>query len=621
MRKTWDFVRDLALSLSVEPINIPTQGNVYQTQLPGIWKFKCTCQRVWSPTLNSFMRSQSTTCGQCNLQTYSELSNAISFYFNVINVPGSLEDSVQEVRTQVWELLCLRCKNNCKLTTLQLQVGAKSCGCLAKFVLDGMRFGRLVALFRIKNEIGSKYKSEYYCLCDCGDIINVRPSNLIKGDTVSCGCKKLEYSRLNKIEILIGAKFGRLTVLERVWIELIKEHRWKCQCKCGRIRYVDTSSLKSGNTTSCGCYKSELTSKNRKLELTDQNFGIMKAVREVGLNKRGSYVWECKCECGEDSLVIASNLKGGKVKSCGCVKSQLESELLAYLRENTEGAIAHDRTVIRPQELDIWIPSLNLAIEFDGLYWHGEILRKKKGVIKTGAYEKYKKCKERGIRLITIFEDEWKYKNQIVKGYLKSILSKKITLGARKCTVSRTDPEDFLNENHLQGAGPKGLNYSLIFDGKIVATAVFIKAPAFKRKSILGTVYELTRYCVNPEQSVIGGVSRLIKAFLNDNKCEAIVSYSDNRWSVGNLYKASGFLFEGYGNPSYWYVKRGSHEKRVHRFNWTKTKALKAYGGSETDTEWDIMQRNGWDRVWDCGKTRWVYYVDRQSSNLEKWPL
>ena len=56
---------------------------------------------------------------------------------------------------------------------------------------------------------------------------------------------------------LAGQPFGRLTVLARS----NKKHRgrawWKCQCKCGRTCVVPTLRLRNGDTTSCGCVRSE----------------------------------------------------------------------------------------------------------------------------------------------------------------------------------------------------------------------------------------------------------------------------------------------------------------------------------------------------------------------------
>lgn len=52
---------------------------------------------------------------------------------------------------------------------------------------------------------------------------------------------------------LTGKRFGKLTVMERDGINKHRQALWKCACSCGNEITVSTSSLKSGNTKSCGC--------------------------------------------------------------------------------------------------------------------------------------------------------------------------------------------------------------------------------------------------------------------------------------------------------------------------------------------------------------------------------
>ena len=55
---------------------------------------------------------------------------------------------------------------------------------------------------------------------------------------------------------LVGEKYGRLFVIEKA--DSLNGHsRWLCKCDCGNQCIVHTSSLRTGNTTSCGCYKRE----------------------------------------------------------------------------------------------------------------------------------------------------------------------------------------------------------------------------------------------------------------------------------------------------------------------------------------------------------------------------
>ena len=90
------------------------------------------------------------------------------------------------------------------------------------------------------------------------------------------------------------------------------------------------------------------------------------------------------------------------------------------------------------KELDVLIRDKNLAIEYCGLYWHSNF----GGKDKNYHYEKYKLCKDRGIRLITLYEDEWNLKKELVKCKLLHILGKteKAKIYARNCKIVSLQP-------------------------------------------------------------------------------------------------------------------------------------------------------------------------------------
>jgi hypothetical protein len=298
-------------------------------------------------------------------------------------------------------------------------------------------------------------------------------------------------------------------------------------------------------------------------------------------------------------------LISGNTQSCGCIKSGIEVELYEFLLSLASDAKKNDRTVLAPKEIDILIPSASLGVELDGLHWHGQKHLESSGNDKFSSYHKFLACREKNVRLVTIFEDEWRDRQPLVKGYLSAILNKKETVGARKCQVVRTGVSEFLEQNHLQGSS-RGEGYALQFEGRIIAAVAFDKPGPLKAKG-LENCWELTRYCLGPDVSVAGGLLKLQAAFLKDHpECAHVLSYSDNRWSAGALYRAAGYEKVSESRPSFSYVRAGV---RHHRFGYRKERAVALYGGSEHDTEWDIMSRNGWDRIWDCGKTRWVYRV------------
>lgn len=144
---------------------------------------------------------------------------------------------------------------------------------------------------------------------------------------------------MSKVINEIGHQYGHLKVLERAPNKSNGCAVWKCQCDCGNISFVLGADLRSGNTTTCGkCnyYKEKLQQGGRKsyLDLTNQKFGKLTALKPIGSYNYGGIKWLCQCDCGNLHYVEASNLKNGKVQSCGCLVSKGEQRIQKFLNEN-----------------------------------------------------------------------------------------------------------------------------------------------------------------------------------------------------------------------------------------------------------------------------------------------
>jgi hypothetical protein len=319
--------------------------------------------------------------------------------------------------------------------------------------------------------------------------------------------------------------------------------------------------------------------------------------------------WNFKCHCGRSWLPSLNNLIRG-VNSCGCVKSKPQMDLNLWVQELGFETIVNDKTKLGNEtdnrkglEIDILIPSLNVAIEYCGLFWHGQGLNGSSA--RTKHLDKMKACEGKGIRLITIFEDEWLFRQEAVKGYLTAILGKKTQIiGARKCQISSIDKKvakSFLNQWHIQGSS-NGQHIGIFFKEELLAVSTWAKLNASRNT----TGWELSRFCVKGGVSVPGALPKMTKVFFfNNPEVLKVLSYSDNRWSNGQIYQALGFTKQKTNPPSYWYFQR-KEPKRFHRFKWRKSEALRVFGGSPENTEWEILGNNGWDRIWDCGSTAWL---------------
>ena len=139
---------------------------------------------------------------------------------------------------------------------------------------------------------------------------------------------------MGKLQDLTGQKFGKLTVIERAPNQGGRT-AWLCKCDCGNEKIVISKSLKSGNTTSCGCYHKEVVSKQFSKDITNQRFGKLIALEPTQERKHGSVVWKCQCDCGNIHYTTAELLLRGTTQSCGCTHSR-GNALIASFLQNSE---------------------------------------------------------------------------------------------------------------------------------------------------------------------------------------------------------------------------------------------------------------------------------------------
>lgn len=284
--------------------------------------------------------------------------------------------------------------------------------------------------------------------------------------------------------------------------------------------------------------------------------------------------------------------------------SYSEKELTDFIKSLELEVIENDRTVISPKELDIYIPSKKLAIEFDGLYYHSELF-----VNKNYHLNKTNECNEKGIDLIHIFEDDWIERKEIVKSMIKSrlgVYDRKIF--ARKCQIkeiSKHDAFEFFEINHLQGyAKTCDLNLGLFYEDELLQ-AISITFEGWHDGNV-----ELTRMVTKLNMQVIGGFSKLVSYFCKTYNCNSITSYVYRAWFNGKGYVASGFKIIKENKPSYSYIL---NKKRFHKSGFRKDHLKKMYEKGQikiyfTDmTESEICRQNKIYRIYDCGTIKVEY--------------
>ncbi len=283
-------------------------------------------------------------------------------------------------------------------------------------------------------------------------------------------------------------------------------------------------------------------------------------------------------------------------------ESKSEKELHEYLKEIYNGEIVkHERKICDGKEIDFFLPKLNIGFEFHGIWWHSEIFKGKNGNI-----EKKNFIESKGIKIYHIWEDNWEYKKDITKSRILNSLGMSNIIYARKCKISHIsykEEKQFLNNNHIQGYVPSKIKLGLYYDSELVSIMTFgSKRKSLGQKAKEGE-YELLRFCNKLETRVIGGASRLFKKFINEYDPLQIISYQDNSWYTGDLYKNLGFDFLGKSNPNYYWCKGNI---RYHRFNFRKDKLVRE-GFDKDKTEDTIMTQRGYYKLWDFGNLKWIY--------------
>lgn len=276
--------------------------------------------------------------------------------------------------------------------------------------------------------------------------------------------------------------------------------------------------------------------------------------------------------------------------------SGAEIEFANYIKTLAENVTTRNKNILEKKELDVYVPNYKLAFEYNGLYWHSERNIKNKDY----HLEKTEEAESKNIQLIHIFEDEWLFKNDIVKSRISNLFGKNETIYARKCKIDLVNSDitrKFLNENHIQGNCQSKINYGLFYNDTLVALMTF-------GKSRFSEEYELLRFCNKKYFNVVGGASKLFKYFLkNNSEIKEVISYADRRWSIGNLYKCLNFTKVCNTKPSYYYIVNGNRENRM---KYQKHKLIEA-GFDKNKSEHQIMLEHGIYRIYDCGTIKFKY--------------
>ena len=283
--------------------------------------------------------------------------------------------------------------------------------------------------------------------------------------------------------------------------------------------------------------------------------------------------------------------------------SNFQINVLDFIKDNYKNEILNNYKQYKKYEIDIFLPDLKLGIECNGLWWHSELYRDKNYHI-----EKKKYFEKIGIEILNIWEDDWKFKKDIIKSRLKSklnILENKI--GARKCQIkylNKSESKLFLDKNHIQGFCISKINIGLLYNNEILSIATFGSARRNLGKKSKISEYELLRFCNKNNVLVMGALSKILNFFIKEYSPEKIFSYCDYSCYDGRSYIKSGFKYEKNTIPNYWYFQKDIGI-RLNRWRFRKDLLVKK-GYDVNKTEIEIMKNIGYYRIWDCGSKLFI---------------
>ena len=277
--------------------------------------------------------------------------------------------------------------------------------------------------------------------------------------------------------------------------------------------------------------------------------------------------------------------------------SSEEIKIRTILEKHNIDFESNNRTILNGKELDIYIHKHQIAIEINGLYYHSEL----KGMDKHYHLNKTLECERQQIQLLQFWDYEVNNKPWIVEDVIKSklnLLENKI--GARELQIeiiNSGSAKQFMNANHLHGFCQAKWHIALKKDNMIY-TVISLG------RSRTSDHWEIIRFATLNNTKVIGGYSKLISYIKKELQIDMLMSFADRRISNGDLYLKSGWQLTGVSNPCYWYFK---NKQMYHRSNFMKHKLKKYPEFDQNLTEWEMMIKMGYDRVWDCGNLKFTF--------------
>lgn len=260
--------------------------------------------------------------------------------------------------------------------------------------------------------------------------------------------------------------------------------------------------------------------------------------------------------------------------SQGTSKEELEVYTFLRLEFSDIPIYRSDRVVLNGRELDIYIPSRNLAVEYNGLYFHNSSS-------KTPNYHLHKtsQCEKKGIRLISLFSDEWENKKPLCIDLLRKALGRYTPI--RNFDIRELDFEEsrkFFESTHLNGYDPStSISIGCFLEGRILSAIGITK--------VVDKWY-ITRHSETFGVKTINGMEEMCGYLADEYGISEIGLILDRRLFDFREYLQEGFTMTESTEP---------------HFQYTKDFKSRFYSEELDRLEESVLKENGFLKVYDCG--------------------
>jgi GNAT superfamily N-acetyltransferase len=564
----------------------------------------CDCGNEIKTRVNYVTSGDTTNCGRCNEISAEEISKKKFGKLHIITPQNISPGSHKKI---TW--ICDCGNETIKQISSVISGITKSCGKCDIILTEDIalrKFGKL--RIKIPRDMFSKSHKKVACICDCGKEINIKANNLFSGNTKSCGfCNIISSQEISKM------KFNRLRIKESKDIKPQSHRKLEWTCDCGNETIATVYDVVGGHTKSCGRCSDivkiwYVNNKDRiralKCPISIIDFPAGGPIPLETIEKSHEPFKAICISCNSVYYPRLNGIKQGESLTCGCSTNRIsfaQKEITDFII--SFGFDVQNEYEVNELKYDIYIPSKNLLIEYNGLKWHSLTGSKERDI------KKYENAIANKFSYLMIFEDEWVHGQSKVKNLISNKLNsiRCESLRPHQCEIkliSSIDSDPFYDQFHYIGPCKAKINYGVYYEDKLIACMSF-KKPTRQSKHD----FELVRMASDPKYRVHGIWSKLLKQFIQEISPKSIVSFSDNRLFSGEVYEKMGFKLNKSIRPDYYWCKS---QRRFHKSGLRKTKEEKLTGLTETQ----LRTAQGYKKIWDLGKKRFILYNSRQGAGV-----